>query len=338
MKIYHNVDLSRVNSLGVQSMAEEVARPEHVNELIDALSTSKPITVLGSGTNVVLREFIPGRVVSPNLRGISWKRVSKDHVHVRAGAGENWHELVRTTLGRGFAGLENLSLIPGSVGAAPFQNIGAYGRDLSQFIDKVEVVDRKTLEVHQLTRTECKFRYRGSIFRKESLNRFVITHVRLNLPDLVSDTKYTDVVRMIANLGFASNNAIHVAEAVIRIRRTKLPDLRKYGNIGSFFKNPSVSFRTYDRIKSHVDINGIREGHTIKIPAARLIDCVGFKGRIIGKVGVWYRQPLVLFNADKADGTDFLNVAKQIADAVYQKYEVELQLEPTVIGQDKQFK
>ena len=319
-------------------MAEEVARPECMNELIDALSTKKSITVLGSGTNVVLRAFVPGRVVIPNLRGISWERVSKDHVHIRAGAGENWHELVRTTLGRGFAGLENLSLIPGSVGAAPFQNIGAYGRELSQLIDKIEVVDRKTLKVRRLTRTECKFRYRSSIFRQEQLNRFVITHVSLNLPDIVFDTKYTDVVRMIAHLGFASNNAIHVAEAVIRIRREKLPDPLRYGNVGSFFKNPSVSFRTYDRIRSYVDINGIREGNTVKIPAAHLIDCAGFKGRIIGRVGVWYLQPLVLFNADKANGIDFLNVAKQIADDVYQKYEVELQLEPTVLGQDQRFK
>ena len=326
------------NTLGVRCVVEElkvVADQDALAEsLLDAEARGMPATVVGGGSNLVPLARLPGVALRPRIRGLAFERAAADEWRVAAGAGETWQELVRSALGRGIAGLENLALIPGWVGAAPVQNIGAYGRELADAVESVDVFDRRRGAARRLPAAACGFGYRDSLFKTAAPGRYVVLQLNLRLRHPALATGYADVSRELARLG-ADVTATVVAEAVVRVRRRKLPDPRRIGNVGSFFKNPVLTAAELDLVRGRVDVDafGVGGGRW-KIPAARLIDRAGWKGVRRGAVAVWPRQPLVLVNCGGATGRQVLDMARAIAEDVAGRYGVALELEPAVVGVD----
>ena len=323
------------NTLGVACLADEVRTTDScaalAASLVDADARGVPVTIVGGGSNLVLRSRLPGLVLLLRIRGVHVERLSRRRWRVTVGAGESWHAVVRATLGRGISGLENLILIPGAVGAAPVQNIGAYGRELADVVDAVTVFDRRRGEFETLSREQCGFGYRDSSFKRQPER--IIVRVSMILGDRDTMTDYPDVRAELQRMGVAAS-ASTVAEAVVRVRRRKLPDPDRVGNVGSFFKNPLLSSRQYDELRGRLDIAGHPLGDTVKVPAARLIDAAGWKGVRQDAVQVWPRQPLVLVNHGGATGTQVLDFAVRIRDDVLAKYAIALDLEPAVLGVD----
>ncbi len=332
MRRVSNACLTRANSFGLESTAEELLEVSSVEELLESLERWPSATILGEGSNVVLHRHLPGLVIRVRIRGISVKRVAESAYRIRIGAGERWNELVRSLLGRGIRGLENLSLIPGSVGAAPYQNIGAYGRELGPMVESVEVVDRGEMATRTLPAAECEFRYRDSVFKSGSPQRYVITYVNIRTGDQAVETGYPDIDTELRRLGCGRPDPIHVANAVIRVRRRKLPDPRVIGNVGSFFKNPLLSSKDFELLRAKCEIQGFEERGLVKVSAARLIEASGWKGYRDGAVAVWHRQPLVLINTGGATATNVLGLAERIVDDVHRRYGVALDREPIEIG------
>lgn len=329
------------NTLAVPCVADELALARTEAELAERLVASdrvgQPVTLLGGGSNVVLGSRLPGLTLLLRLRGTTCERLDGDGWRVTAAAGETWHDLVRITLARGIRGLENLALIPGLVGAAPVQNIGAYGRELGEVLESVTVFDRDRAAFTTLPRDECGLRYRDSRFRAAG-GRCVIARLTLRLGTTRIESGYADVRRELGRMGVAVGDAgaRDVACAVTRVRRRKLPDPRRVGNVGSFFKNPLVTARQLDVARARVDLEAHpaddHAGERFKISAARLIDAAGWKGRRRGAMQVWPNQPLVLVNRGGATGADALDLATAIADDVRGKFGVALELEPRVLG------
>lgn len=306
-----------------------------VDHLVEASNFSGPLNVLGGGSNLLLHPRVPGRLLHVGILGIKITPESEDKHLVRVGAGENWHEFVMHSLGLGIGGLENLALIPGNVGGAPYQNIGAYGRELAELVHSVEVFDLNKKDIRVLSNEDCQFSYRTSVFRSSEVSQLIITHVNFLLGGLPLTTEYKDVRRSLR--GYSSEEINHdlIAESVINIRQRKLPDLNELPNVGSFFKNPTLTQQEYDRLRAKIDIVGYSHGEKVRVPAARLIDAQKWKGKQVGNVLVWYRQPLVLVNCGGASATEFLDVAKRISDDVEHHYGVPLVIEPVIMGSDE---
>ena len=328
------------NTLGVRCVADELrvahTEQELAEHLAEADGRGQRVTLVGGGSNLVLRPRLPGLALLLRLRGITFERLGPRTWRVAASAGETWHGLVRAALGRGIPGVENLALIPGTVGAAPVQNIGAYGRELREVLETVTVFDPHRGAFRALTADECGLRYRDSRFRKGD-GRLVIVRLALLLGEAPLRIDYPDLRRELARMGVAPDrvNAAGVAEAVVRVRRRKLPDPRRIGNVGSFFKNPLVCAPQLNAIRARIPIDAFPAPDAPerwKISAARLIDAAGWKGVRRGAMQVWPRQPLVLVNRGGATGNDALRLAAAIQSDVYGKYGVALQLEPTVVG------
>ena len=323
------------NTLGVPCVADDVRVVADADALAEILreadASARPVTVVAGGSNLVLRSRLPGLVLLLRIRGLRVERLGASRWRVTAGAGENWHEVVCATLGLGIGGLENLALIPGSVGAAPVQNIGAYGRELKDVLESVTVLDRGSGTLREWPVEACGFGYRNSAFKRSPGPIIVAVAMILGHQGLVTD--YPDVTR---GLRGSETRESHwaVAEVVTRVRRQKLPDPRRVGNVGSFFKNPVVTSGRFDTLRGKVSIEGHAAGDRIKVSAARLIDAAGWKGVSDGAVQVWPRQPLVLVNRGGATGAEVLALAHRIRDDVFAKYDVALELEPTVLGTD----
>ena len=329
------MSLRGATSLGVESIADEFIEATDAIGVHDVLDRAQrdgaPLTILGGGTNVVPLAHIAGRVLRLALRGISFKRSSDGATTVTAAAGETWQALVRQCLGRGIAGLENLSLIPGAVGAAPIQNIGAYGRELASVLTEVTAIDRRAMVTVSLPPAACAFRYRDSLFK--ATERYIITGVTLRLGNIEPEASYPDLCLELDRMGRDPTPA-WVAEAVARVRRRKLPDPRRIGNVGSFFKNPTLSSAALDRLRGRIDVRTAPSERGFRVPAARLIEACGWKGYRDGAVGVWPRHALVLVNYGGASGRQVLDLARRIADSVERRFNVPLAMEPTVLGQD----
>lgn len=337
--------LNGANTLRVQAAAEHVAVVDSERALTDLVATrlARPVaarprlTVLGGGSNVVLRRRVPGLVCLMRNRGVRLQPAGQGVAHVTAAAGERWHDLVRRTLGGGWSGLENLALIPGSVGAAPIQNIGAYGVELADRFVGLRALDPDSGRIYEFDRTACRFSYRDSVFKSGAATHLIIVDVTLALTRRAEPViDYPDVQLELQRLGWSRPTPVQVAEAVIRVRRRKLPDPRHVGNVGSFFKNPVVTQRQAEAARRRLATlvaRPVAQG-AVKLSAAQLIDACGWKGRTIGSVAVWPRQPLVLCNRGTASGTDVLAVGEAIRRDVAERFGVELVLEPQVIGSD----
>lgn len=332
--IERQASLRRLNTLGVDSIALELASVTHEHQLPSVTSTPLPIVLLGGGSNIVLNRFVNSRVVRIAIRGMFFEQLDDGSVRVRAGAGENWNELVRATVGRGIAGLENLVLIPGLVGGAPYQNIGAYGRELAEVVEWVRVFDLQERTFRTVPQAECDFSYRDSLFKSRHKGKYVITSVQFRLGKCALEASYRDVRESMERWPTHETSSRTIAETVSRVRRYKLPDYRVHGNIGSFFKNPTLSCQEYDSLRGKLNIVGFQYGEKVRVPAARLIEACGWKGRTVGNVNVWQRQPLVLVNRGHATGSEFLSVARRIEDDVHGRFQVALEIEPVVVGED----
>lgn len=299
----------------------------------DARKLGREMLVLGGGSNVLFTRDWPGVVLTIATRGTTVVDDRGESARVRVEAGENWNDFVRWSLGQGFSGLENLVLIPGTVGAAPIQNIGAYGVEVGEFIAAVEAWDRDEARFVRLDNADCAFGYRDSRFKRER-ERYVVTAVEFDLPhqhELRLD--YAGIGEELAALGVRTPTPSSVAEAIARIRTRKLPDPSVIGNAGSFFKNPIVAAEQAQELRREFpDLQAwpMADGGA-KLSAARMIESLGFRGQRVGDAGVSDRHALVLVNHGRASGAELWALAERIRVRVRERYGVLLEAEPLVI-------
>ena len=334
-----DVSLAGRNTFHVAARAAMMADVTHADalaELFDyAMLRDGPVMVLGEGSNLLFAADYPGVVICLTMAGT---RISEDdggQALVRAEAGMSWNDFVTWTLGKGFCGLENMALIPGTVGACPIQNIGAYGVEVGEFIEAVEAFHRGTGQVKRVMREDCAFGYRDSRFKAE-LDQWVITAVEFRLPrqrELRLD--YAGVHEELAAMGVQAPRASHVAEAISRIRTRKLPNPALLGNAGSFFKNPVVDAAMADAMKDSHPALPVFPGTDTrqrKLSAAWMIEAAGWKGYREGDAGIAAQHALVLVNHGRATGAQLLALAHRVADSVAEKFGVALEPEPRLIG------
>jgi len=292
------------------------------------------VLVLGEGSNILFTKDFDGIILHMQIEGIHVVKENDEYYWVKAGGGIQWHELVMNTLRAGMTGLENLSMIPGTVGAAPVQNIGAYGAELRDVMEALEAYDLTTGEKKYFKNEECDFGYRDSIFKNELKGRFMITNVVFRLNKKPGfNLSYEPLRKKMFELGEHDLTADDICSAVMEIRQNKLPDPAITGNAGSFFKNPVVDKLFWDNLKkTHTSIPGhpVTDTHT-KIPAAWLIEQCGWKGKRFGHVGVHDQQALVLINTGGASGTEILNLSKKIQSSVKDKFGIALSPEIRIL-------
>ena len=334
--IRKNYSLRNYNTFGLNYKSQFFVSISSENEAINLFkkegSIIKPIMTLGRGSNILFTGNYKGTIIHPEISGMYIEEKTPDYVIVSAGAGVGWDSLVEWTVDNGFGGLENLSFIPGTVGAAPIQNIGAYGVEVKDTIQKIRAVEVKNGLVREIDKNECRFGYRSSLFKTELKGRYLITRVFFKLatnPTL--NLVYGSLAGEVAELGGASLK--NVREAVIKIRKSKLPDPEVIGNAGSFFKNPVVDISTaetlrkrYPQIPCYDDSSG-----GIKLAAGWLIEQCGWKGKRVGDAGVHDKQALVLVNYGKATGKEIYHLSESIKNSVMERFGVELEREVEVI-------
>jgi UDP-N-acetylmuramate dehydrogenase len=295
------------------------------------LSNEQPYMVLGGGSNVLFTQDFDGVVLKNEIKGYEIIDEDEEQLLVKVGAGENWHHFVLWTVAHQLWGLENLSLIPGSVGAAPMQNIGAYGTEQNNCFHSLTAINLQEGTTEVYYKNDCNFGYRESVFKHELKNKVIITHVCYLLSKVAKpNLNYKDVQEKIGHL--SSPTIKEISDAIIEIRQTKLPDPLKLGNAGSFFKNPVVSKLHFEKLfQDNPEMPHYPSGDDIKIPAAWLIDQCGFKGKVIGNTGNHSKQALVIVNYGNASGSEIYHHAKNIQDIVKQKYEITLEMEVNII-------
>ena len=332
-------DLTGCNTLGLPARAACFADIGSTGSLRALIASGRlrgggPVLVLGGGSNLVLTRDWPGWVLHMAIAGREYLGVAGGAHRVRAGAGENWHDFVRWTLDMGWPGLENLSLIPGSVGAAPIQNVGAYGVELADRFDCLEAVSLVDGELRRFDREACRFGYRDSVFKQCEAGRWAIVSVIFRLPlKWEPAIRYGELARELDARGLAEPDASAISDAVVDIRRRKLPDPAQLGNAGSFFKNPVVDAETLSRLQAdcpdmpHHPLGG----GGAKLAAGWLIDRCGWKGRNLGPAGCYERQALVLVNRGGATGADIMRLAAAIQRDVRDRFGIELEPEPRVV-------
>lgn len=338
MTILENHPLDTLNTFGISANARfyaEVTTEEECRTLLQSdVARQYPVVVLGGGSNVVLAGDLDALVVHPGMSGVRLLEQQGDTVIIEAMAGENWHAFVRHCLQSGWYGLENLSLIPGTVGAAPIQNIGAYGVELTDVFHSLTAMSLQTGEICEFSHQDCRFAYRDSIFKQEARDRYLITRVRFRLsltPAL--HMNYGDIREELAGSGIAEPTPVQLSDAIIAIRRRKLPDPAVLGNAGSFFKNPVISAEQFEQVKiSFPAVVAYPHGEGFKLAAGWLIDQTGWKGRSLGPVAAYEKQALVLVNLGGARGADVLATARAIQADVGARFGVELEMEPRVYG------
>ncbi|EGY51479.1 UDP-N-acetylmuramate dehydrogenase [Neisseria shayeganii] len=336
MKIEYDADLSPLHTFGLPARAAVLCVLEHTDRLPEILRLPEyrreTVLWLGGGSNVLFMQDYPGLVVRMATRGIEVVADDDDTVRVRAQAGEVWHDFVQHTLALGLSGLENLSLIPGTVGAAPVQNIGAYGVEVKERIVEVDVFDLETRQFAVLSRDDCRFAYRDSLFKQAGKGRYVITAVTFALSRrFTPQLRYGDLKNVAETLAQGGPLTPQlVAEAVCRIRRSKLPDPAELGNCGSFYKNPVVSAgqaaalrQRYPGLPEYPQADG-----SVKLAAGWLIDQCGLKGWQEGGAAVHDRQALVLVNRRRATAADVARLSEHICRSVQQRFGVDLEPEP----------
>ncbi|MDN4502889.1 UDP-N-acetylmuramate dehydrogenase [Alteromonadaceae bacterium BrNp21-10] len=322
------VDLQQHHTFALTAQANSLIQITSVEELQARLPFKQPFVILGQGSNTVFVDDFAGDVLHIALKGI--QRHSTDSHHLlNVAAGENWHELVCWTLQNGITGFENLALIPGTVGAAPIQNIGAYGKEIASYIDSVEYLDIQSGALFNLAGEECEFGYRDSVFKHRLHAKVVITAVNFKIPiqwQAVAD--YGELRQL------QQPTAQDIFEQVVAIRQQKLPDPAQVGNAGSFFKNPVISQQQYQQLQQqwpsmpHFAVNP----QQVKVPAAWLIEQAGFKGKMLGGVQSHPTQPLVLTNIGQATGEQLLAFARSIRQQVHEQFSIMLDNEVRLIG------
>lgn len=338
LPLQNKVSLQTLNTFGIAATAQYLLRIDRVEQLTqlrqDAMLSSMPRLILGGGSNLVLPDLLDGLVVQISLQGKYIASEDATHVYVRASAGEQWHEFVLWTLEQGLGGLENLSLIPGTVGAAPIQNIGAYGVEIQDYFHQLTAFDFLTGEIVTLDKAACRFAYRDSIFKHDYKDRLVILDVMFALPKTwQARLNYGDVAQFLATKNILQPSPADVSDAIISIRQSKLPDPAVIGNAGSFFKNPIVNAEERNALLARYPdiVNYPQAGGQYKLAAGWLIEQCDWKGNALGHVGVYEKQALVLVNLGGATGREVRQLAQRIQADVLAKFAVYLEVEPVFI-------
>jgi UDP-N-acetylmuramate dehydrogenase len=337
--IYKNVSLKKYNTFGLDYMADCMIHLKTEKEATTFFKSDKsgrkPFLILGSGSNLLFTSDFKGTILYPEMKGmrIEERDRGNGNIIVSSGAGVSWDDFVEWTVNKGFGGLENLSLIPGKVGATPVQNIGAYGVEVKDLILKVSTINTSDGSIRVFTQNECEFGYRNSIFKKQEKGKYLVTMVYYNLKtNPLLNLEYDSLKEEVNRIGtFTLQN---VRQAVINIRRSKLPDPEITGNAGSFFKNPIVTESLASEMKNNYSAMPLYEDKKgfMKLAAGWLIEQCGWKGKRIGDAGVHDKQALVLINYGKATGKEIYDLSEQIKKSVYEKFGVRLEREVEVVG------
>lgn len=335
--IREGVSLRGKNSLGIAAKARYFTQARSTDDLLSAFAWADArnleTLILGGGSNLVFAGDFQGLVVQVAVTGRCWQEIDGNSAILELGAGELWHDCVLYAARAGYRGLENLALIPGTVGAAPVQNIGAYGCELSDTLVDLTAVDRTTGETIRLTSEQCQFSYRDSLFKHQP-GRYTIIRVRLRLSrtrDL--QLEYRDLKDYFGGQDTSRLTPSDVAQAVMAVRRRKLPDPAQMPNAGSFFKNPVIPVAAWHALKErHPEVAGYPAEKSAKVAAAWLIDQCGWKGYRDDRVGVHNHQALVLVNHSDGSGQDILNLASRIREDVQSRFGIRLEMEPGVVG------
>ncbi|MDP3352385.1 MAG: UDP-N-acetylmuramate dehydrogenase [Flavobacteriaceae bacterium] len=334
MNIQHNISLKPFNTFGINAIAQQFVEINSISELEEVIKKKPSFFILGGGSNILFTQEIIPFVIKLNLKGIDILNYSNDDVFIKVHAGEDWHSFVLWCINNNFGGLENLSLIPGNAGAAPIQNIGAYGVEVKDVIEEVETLEINTLHQHLFKNSDCQFAYRNSIFKKELKGKHIITSVMFKLSNKnhTLNFEYGAISEELSSKGITNPTIKDISEAVISIRESKLPNPKVIGNGGSFFKNPVTSISHFKELQikypsiPHYPISE----NEVKIPAGWLIEQAGFKGIKKGNTGVHSKQALVLVNYGNAKGIEILELAAEIQDSILKIFNISLEIEVNI--------
>ena len=342
MTVQENISIKEYNSFGISGYANLFAKFNSLDELSELLEFEKrttnnqqrPTLILGGGSNILFTKDFDGLVLKNELHGIKEIKEDEHHVYVQVGAGENWHQFVLHCIKNGWAGVENLSLIPGNVGASPMQNIGAYGAEIKDVFYSLEAFHIKEKKIVNFSLNDCEFGYRESVFKRKFKNEFVITHVtyRLNkIPEY--NISYGAIEQELEKMGVKNLSLQSVSQAVINIRSSKLPNPGQIGNAGSFFKNPEVSSSQFAVLSSQFPgiVGYDLPNGNVKLAAGWLIEQTGWKGYRKGDAGCHERQALVLVNYGNAKGSEIYDLSEEILQSVKEKFGVGLEKEVNII-------
>ncbi len=338
MNISFNASLKGLNTFGIECYAYALASFADRHELTALLSHSdlhgRPYMILGGGSNLLFTKDYDGVILLNKVKGITLESEDAEYFYVKAGAGENWHQFVQHCISHGWAGLENLSLIPGNVGASPMQNIGAYGVEIKDRFHSLEAYNINTGIIRDFDAVACEFGYRESVFKRKLKDRYVIINVTFSLfknPDL--NISYGAIGDELKVLGVEKPGIADVSQAVINIRNSKLPNPSVLGNAGSFFKNPVVDTSIYEAVaKQYPDAPHYpAPDGMVKMAAGWLIEKAGWKGRRLGACGVHEKQALVLVNYGGATGNEIYTLSQLVLDAVKSKFNIDLEREVNIV-------
>jgi UDP-N-acetylmuramate dehydrogenase len=335
--ISENTSIKAFNTFGIEVKASLFTRFSSIEEIKPILKqySDKELLILGGGSNVLFtKDYFDGLVIVNEIKGFEVIEETNKYVIVKAGAGEVWHEFVLRCIDKGFGGIENLSLIPGSVGASPMQNIGAYGVEIKDIFEKLEAYHIEKEEIHSFSKEECEFGYRESVFKRKFKNQYIITSVYFRLTkNAIVNTSYGVIEAELSKMGISSPTIKDVSNAVIAIRSSKLPNPKEIGNAGSFFKNPVVEPSILAKIKEEYPTvpNYPTESDSVKLAAGWLIEQAGWKGKTLGHYGVHKLQALVLVNYSGATGKEIYDLSSVIIEDVNSKFGVELEREVNIV-------
>ncbi len=337
IRFFEDYSLKSHNTFGVDAKSKyffEFTEPEDLEIFLNSNRTwrNEPLIVLGQGSNILFLNDFDGLIIRPNVPGIKTIYEDKNHEWIEVGAGEIWDELVQYAVSYELGGIENLSLIPGTVGAAPVQNIGAYGQEVCNSVQKIKGYDLEKGIPGEYSVEECRFEYRNSIFKSYLKNRFIITSVIFKLSKFPEfNLSYGQLEKMVREKGEV--NMANIRKTIIEIRSSKLPDVKKLGNAGSFFKNPLVDLETAEKIKSEFDDVPFYQGDKgkVKLAAGWLIEKAGWKGVREGNTGIHDKQALVIVNYGNATGKEVFNLSEKIRESVLEKFGVNLEREVNCI-------
>lgn len=337
MQISHNISLKSYNTFGIDVNAKHFVSVQSIAELSEVLKHPDYPNrfILGGGSNMLLTQDVDALVIHVNLKGKQIVSETEHHIIIEAQAGENWHEFVLWCLQHNYGGIENMSLIPGNVGTAPIQNIGAYGVELKDVFESCEAINIETGKLQTLTNSDCKFGYRNSIFKTTVKGQYIITSVRFKLTKTNHSLKmsYGAISEQLETMQVTTPTIQDISKAVIAIRESKLPNPKEIGNSGSFFKNPVISkshFKTLQKQFPNVPSYTVSDTE-IKVPAGWLIEQAGFKGKTFGTYGVHKKQALVLVNYGGAKGLDIFNLSQLIQKTVLRIFNITIEAEVNII-------
>lgn len=338
MTVHENYSLKTLNTFGIDALARYYSPASSISELQELIRSNTfkntPKLILGGGSNMLFTKHFDGLVIKNNLKGISIIKETDEHYYVKAAAGEVWHQFVMYCVEHNFAGLENLSLIPGNVGASPMQNIGAYGVEIKDTFYELEALHIEDNAIQTFNNTDCKFGYRESVFKRDLKNQYIILSVTFKLlKKPIFNTSYGAIEKELELMGVQQPSIQAISKAVCNIRSSKLPNPAEIGNAGSFFKNPEISADKLKGLKTAFPelVSYDLPNGNAKLAAGWLIEQCGWKGKTIGDAGVHKLQALVLVNYKNATGAEILALSQQIMDSVQHKFGVELEREVNII-------